>query len=298
MLGADAELKAILQALPTRSDIEALVRRVEAAHRKEIRAVKQEVQALNTRLTSGESSLTTLEKRVTALESRQDSQSASAVELQLCVEEMEDWSRRNNVPLRGLPEATGPEDLLATVTDIFRRVAGDHLPEQIEVDRVHRALGARLSDPARPRDVICRLHHYIHKEAIACGAWESGELEFDGAMVKLLPDISRSTLLRRAILKPLLDLARRCNATYHWGFPLSVTFHKDQWSFMLRSPESLPALFTFLGTDPIEIPNWLDYLPCTVGRMNAPRNQAPRPQRLQRSGRRPRSISSDEHREA
>lgn len=137
MLGADAELKAILQALPTRADIEALVGRVEAARKKEIRAVKQEVQALNTHLTAGESSLTTLEKIVTVMESRQDNQSTSAVELQLRVEEMEVRSRRNNVRLRGLPEATGSEDLLATVTDIFRRVAGDHLSEQIEVDRVH-----------------------------------------------------------------------------------------------------------------------------------------------------------------
>lgn len=70
MVGADAELKAILQALPTRADIEALVGKVEAAHRKELRAVKQEVQLLNTRLSSGETTLAALEQRVSSLESR------------------------------------------------------------------------------------------------------------------------------------------------------------------------------------------------------------------------------------
>lgn len=164
---ADAELKAILQALLTRADIEALVGKVEAAHKREIRAVKQDVQALSTRLSAGECSLVTLEQRVTTLESRQRDQSNSAVDLQLRMEEMEDWSRRNKLRLRGLPEATGPSDLLATVIDKFKRVAGDHLPECIEIDRVHRALGPRTSDPSRPRDVISRLHHYTHKEAIA-----------------------------------------------------------------------------------------------------------------------------------
>lgn len=260
---------------------------MEEAHKKELNAVKQEVHSLNTRLSSGETSLAALERRVSSLETNKMDQNASAIELQLRMEEMEDRSRRNNLRLRGLPEATGQADLQATVTDIFRRVAGDHLLERVEIDRVHRALGPRSSDPTRPRDVICRLHHYTHKEVIARGAWEAGELEFDGARVKLLPDISRSTLIRRAILKPLLDLARRCNATYRWGFPLSVTFIKEQGSFLLRSPDSLPALFNFLGTDPIDIPNWLDYLPRAPGRPNAMRHLAPRPQRTQRSGRRP-----------
>lgn len=294
---ADAELKAILQALPTRADIEALVGKVEAAHKREMKEIKQDMQSLSSRLTTGEFSLVTLEQRVASLESTHKDQACSAVDLQLRMEEMEDRSRRNNLRLRGLPEATGPSDLLATVTDIFRRVAGDHLPESVEIDRVHRALGPRPSDPTRPRDVICRLHHYIHKEAISSGAWEAGDIEFDGATVKILPDISRPTLHRRALLKPLLDLARRSNATYRWGFPLSVTFLKDQKSFLLRSPESLPALFTFLGTDPIDIPNWLDYLPRAPGRITTSRGQAPQPQRQQRYGRRPRSLSQDEIRE-
>lgn len=204
--------------------------RVEAAHKKEIRAVKQEVQLLNTRLMAGESSLSTLERRVTTLESQQKDHAELAVELQLRMEEFEDRSRRNNLRLRGLLEATGPTDLLATVRDIFKKVAGEHLPVQIEVDRVHRALGPRSFDPSRPRDVICRLHHYIHKEAITRRAWESGDLVFDGANVKILPDLSIAMLHRRALLKPLLDLDRRRNATYRWGFP---TFHRGQRSFQL-----------------------------------------------------------------
>lgn len=268
MFGADEELRAILQALPTKADIETLIGRVEAAHRKELHAVKQEVHSLSDRLTAGETSMLVIDRRVTALEAQHRSQAEMSLGLQLHMEEMEDRSRRNNLRLRGLPEATGPADLADTVADIFRRVAGDQIQGRLEFDRIHRALGPRSEDPARPQDVICRLHHYAHKDIIARKAWETQDLELDGAALTILPDISRATLQRRALLKPLLDLARRHNATYRWGFPLSVTFRKDQRSFTLRSPDSLPALFDFLTAEPIDVPNWLGFIPRFQSRRN------------------------------
>lgn len=42
--------------------------------------------------------------------------------------------------------------------------------------------------------MICYLHYYTHKENIIRKAWEAGDLEFDGAPVKILPDLSRATL--------------------------------------------------------------------------------------------------------
>lgn len=147
---------------------------------------------------------------------------------QLCQEDMEDRSRRNNLRLRGLPEATGTEDLSATALAIFRSIDGVVLPTHVTIDRIHRALGPRSADPARPRDVICKLHHYTQKDHIIRKAWEAGDLEFDGVYIKILPDLSRAALHRPAMLKPLLDLARRQDATYRWGYPLSVTFRRNQ----------------------------------------------------------------------
>lgn len=64
----DNELRTLLQALPTKSDMEALIGRVEAAHRQELQIVRKEVQVLSSRLTTGEASLSTLDQRVSALE--------------------------------------------------------------------------------------------------------------------------------------------------------------------------------------------------------------------------------------
>lgn len=92
----------------------------------------------------------------------------------------------------------GTEDLAVSVTAIFQKILGT--APTLELDRVHRTLGPKSSDPERPQDVLCRLHKYTQKELILRKAWEHGEMEFDGAAIKILPDLSRATLQRRALL--------------------------------------------------------------------------------------------------
>lgn len=100
-----------------------------------------------------------------ALERSRISQADTAADLQL---HLEDRSRRNNLGLMGLPEATGTEDLQVTVSAIFRMVLKS--PQlTVEMDRVHRALGPRSNDPERPRDVICCLHCYPQKQLMGSG---------------------------------------------------------------------------------------------------------------------------------
>lgn len=175
---------------------------------------------------------------------------------------------------------------------------GADLPDRVELERIHRALGPRPTDPVRPRNVICRLHHYAHKELIACKAWEAGEQDFDGATIKVLPDLSRATLQRRAMLRPLLDLARWMDASYCWGYPLSVTFRKDQKFSTFRVPESLLALFIFLGAAPIPLPNWLVLLPRYSGRPNQSMQGGGFSPRPQRNHHRPRALSPEDNHES
>lgn len=100
-LRADAELGSLLRAFPTGSDIEALVNRLEASHRKEITKVRLEVQLLSDRMTTGESSVSKIEKRLRTVENHQTSQAATILAQQLQIEEIEDCSRRNNFKAKG-----------------------------------------------------------------------------------------------------------------------------------------------------------------------------------------------------
>lgn len=184
----------------------------------------------------------------------QSTQAVSVLAQQLHLEEVEDRSRRNKRRIRDLPEATGTEDLAATAIAIFRDIAGSDFPATMSLHRIHRVLGPRSTDPNRPRDVICRIHQYVHKEVILRKAWEAREVEFDGATIQIMPDLSRATLQRRAMLKPVLELAQHAVITYHWGFPIAVTFWKQSQFFTLRSPAELPALFDVLEADPVDVP--------------------------------------------
>lgn len=244
----------MLQALPMKADIEALILRIEEAHSRDITEVRSDLHSLTERVDTEEAAISTLELRVSALEHSQTSQATLAGEMQLHLEEMEDRSRRNNLRLQGLPEATGTEDLPATVTAIFHIIL-EAPPLTLQIDRVHRALGPKSTDPDKPRDVLCRLHRYSQKHIILRKSWDHDPIEFDGATLQILPDMSRATLQRRALLKPVLESARRNGFTYRWGYPLAVTFRKAQVSFTLRSPADLPALFTFMNAEPVQVQN-------------------------------------------
>lgn len=124
------------------------------------------------------------------------------------------------------------------------------------------------------------------------------ELELDDAALKILPAVLRASLQRRAMMKPLLDLARRSNYKYRWGYPLVVTFRRDQRSFTLRTPESLPALFQFLEVEPFEVLDWLGPLLRLPHRPGTASSSGRPPHRPQQSQRRPQATSPEDAREA
>lgn len=81
-----------------------------------------------------------------ALEQSRITQADTEVDLQLDLEDFEDRSRRNKVQLRGIPEATGMEDLAATVSAILQQVL-DSPQTNVELDRVHTALCPKSKGP-------------------------------------------------------------------------------------------------------------------------------------------------------
>lgn len=162
--------------------------------------------------------------------------------------------------LRGHPETIELGKLRDTVTTIFHRVLASVAPELIELDRVHRVSGPRPTDTNRPQDIICRLLRYTHKEDIVREAWTMGTIDFEGVNIKILPDLSRATLQRRALLRPLLDPVRQLDHTYRWIFPFALTIRKGSSAFTLHRPADLLELFTFLEIPPMVIPEWLQPL--------------------------------------
>lgn len=190
----------------------------------------------------------------------------------------ENRSRRNNIRVRGLPEATSGGDLRATIVAIFNRLLDKPPTAELELDHVHRVQGPRGGDDLAPRDILARVHYYTIKEEILRKAWSQGPLDFDGASVQLFPDLSRLALRMRGQMRTLLEAIRTTGATYRWGHPFHLIVLKGNNSFVLRWPDQLPDLFSFLAIPGFSVPNWLDF-PITF---SSSRSTSPRPQRASR----------------
>lgn len=128
----DEELRTLLCSLPSKADIEAIAGHLEATHQREVKAVRTEVQ-VTARVSAGETALTTMDKRLAELEAAQRSHMEATIAMQLHMEDLEDRSRRNNVRIKGLPEATGSEDLPETVSAIIAQLLEDSLPANLRV---------------------------------------------------------------------------------------------------------------------------------------------------------------------
>lgn len=88
VLQVDEALRALLQALPTKADIEAPILQFEDAHCREIQVVQTEVQLPTDRMAAEESATTDPELLVAALERALESQADAVVAFQLHLEDL------------------------------------------------------------------------------------------------------------------------------------------------------------------------------------------------------------------
>lgn len=276
--GADPDWRSFLPNLPTKQDLEDMATKIVSAMRQEVQEVRSRVSSLETRLVTVDDTTTELAQRVLTLESVQSLTQQRLTTLFLQQDDAENRSRRNNVRLKRIPEATMGTDLRSTVISILKQLLDRNPTDSLELDRVHRVQSYRAVTSTTPRDVLCHVHFYTMKEAILSAAWQRGSVEFDGVMIQVMLDLSRHTLRMRRLMRPLLDLLRSVGATYHWGHPFHIIVQQGNNSFALHSPDQLPDLCRFLEVDNIDLPNWLDF-------PSGPQSLGPMPPRPLRSSR-------------
>lgn len=208
-----------MQNLPTREGFESLALHVDTALRGELTGLKQEMTDVTARVSTLEVNATDISHSVSSIQTAQTEVADKVTPLMLLLDDLENCNRRCNIRIKRLPEATLQADLKATVSAIFNTLL-EHPPDTcIAIDRVHRTLGPRKDSEDRPRDVLCCIHSYSIKEDILQRAWSRDPIEFDGAQIFLLPDVSQRTLQMHCCMKPLLEKFGKLGTTYKWGHP-------------------------------------------------------------------------------
>lgn len=155
LTGEDSDIRALLRALPTKADMEALptkvdmealVLRVEEQHHRDLQEIRSEVHEIDEWLTREEASVGALETRVTQMEKAHQKHQDQMAEMQLHIEDLENRSCCQNLRFRGIPKATGPENLTETVKAIIHKILDGDSPASLEFDRVtgHSALNMQM----------------------------------------------------------------------------------------------------------------------------------------------------------
>lgn len=90
----EEDLVSLIQALPTKIDIEALIHKVETAHRMEMQQVHTEIKQITDLLTIVEETVSSLEERVEALEREREAHEEMVADMHLQIEDLEDRSHQ------------------------------------------------------------------------------------------------------------------------------------------------------------------------------------------------------------
>ncbi|CAH2293019.1 Hypothetical predicted protein [Pelobates cultripes] len=169
------------------------------------------------------------------------------------MEDLNNRSRRNNIRIRGLPEAVTQEQLLPTLKAIFQEMAPDLTPNDLEIDRVHRALKPPNLNQATPRDIITRLHHFSAKEKLTQAA-RYKQPKFKGISLTFFQDLSPLTLKKRRDLKPLTLALQQQGLKYVWGHPFKLIVRKDEQAHILLHPTEMGPFAESLGVQLLQHP--------------------------------------------
>ncbi|CAH2224538.1 Hypothetical predicted protein [Pelobates cultripes] len=148
----------------------------------------------------------------------------------------EDRSRRNNLRLRGIPEAVLQDDLPRYVRDLFNVIAPDIPSDMLLLDRVHRIPKPKHLPPSTPRDVLLRAH-YFHVKEIILKSSRTTHLPTEFAGIRIFADLSQATLKKRKTFQQVTTTLRDHNIRYRWGYPTKLLV----WRNGEFSPLTTPA---------------------------------------------------------
>lgn len=109
------------------------------------------------------------------------------------VDQLENYSRRNNIRVINLLEGCEGTNPVKFFTDWLPSTLGSYsFPDPIIIERAHRALFPRPPPDKKPRPVIIRFLKYQDRERVlhAAASKERNTIQHDGTPVMLFPDMS------------------------------------------------------------------------------------------------------------
>lgn len=245
-----AEEQRIMAQVPSKTDMSEmftkLERKLESIIKEEILNVRSDMGHLLRRVEEAEEASSKQAKDLADLKEQVKKVQSENRALAFRLEEQENQSRRQNLRIRSIPEQQN-EDLGEKMRKIFNPLLGRREDEVLRIDRVHRIRKPPHIKQDIPRDVIIKFHQYEDKEKIWKKLKGAPPLKFENKDLQIFTDLSAGTLERRRQMRPVLDLLRKANLKYSWGFPTSLIVIKEGRSFRMRYMEEMQDFCSNLG---------------------------------------------------
>ncbi|KAJ1217652.1 hypothetical protein NDU88_005245 [Pleurodeles waltl] len=160
------------------------------------------------------------------------------IKLHVHAEDLENWSRRNNIQIRGAPTGAEEEYVLADARAIFHQILGESLDREVCIDRVHRVRPPHVP----PADILACIHNVPLKESILGMAREQHPLNFRGHTLLLYMDLAAITLQKQKDFRPFISHLRDKRVPYSWGHPFRLIF---RWEGKLHQLHSLKVAYNW-----------------------------------------------------
>lgn len=204
-----------------------------------ISELKTDIQSLISRTDHTEKKMSEFAKSHNTLIDSHSALEEEVSRLAAKVLDLEDRSRRNNIRIRGIPEAVSPQELRSFLTDLMALVLPTCTSLDLTIDRIHRIPKPKNIPPHLPRDTIARIHFFHIKDEFLKTLRKAPDLPDRFRQLAIYPDLSAATMLKRKEYAPLTKVLRDHNVQYRWGFPVKLIIYKDDVPFICMDPAAV-----------------------------------------------------------
>ncbi|ROI73788.1 LINE-1 type transposase domain-containing protein 1 [Anabarilius grahami] len=134
---------------------------------------------------------------------------------------MENWNRRNNVRIVGIPEGKEGQDMVRFLDGLIPQLI-DSSGRQLEIERAHRSPGQRLNSTDRPRPILAKFLRSADRDFVLRAARIKGKLCWENNHIMVFPDFARAIQQKRDRFKECKKLLHSKKVSFTLLYPAKL----------------------------------------------------------------------------
>lgn len=188
-------------------------------------SLKSDVAKLGSRTSEAEGRISQMEDENTRLATLTQSMDNKIKQLEARVEYQENYSRRKNMRIKGVPEgAERGHNEMDCVKEVLRDLftGTSENVDDMCVERAHRTPAAPNPQDRRftgPRHILVRFLRFADREKVRLRAKELGTFQWKGARVEFFPDFTREVQNKRGKFTEVRRLCMKRGLQYSMQYP-------------------------------------------------------------------------------